>query len=85
MDDTYLEKRANRASDEVTEVIVDLIDQVNAYETIVEDYQNTISKLEGDAEHLADTLNDTIKQLQQSELERLELVQLIKQFKNVDI
>ena len=85
MDDRSLENRAIQIIRDADDVIADLIEQIEAYETINEDYQNTIGKLEDDAEQLANTLEETIKLLQQSELERLELVQFIKKYNYVDI
>ena len=85
MDDRRLENRALQIIRDADDVIADLIEQIEAYETINEDYQNTIGKLEDDAEQLANTLEETIKLLQQSELERLELVQFIKKYNYVDI
>lgn len=85
MDDKGLANRADQVIRDVSDIIDDLVEQIEAYETINEDYQNTISKLQDDAEQLADTLEETIKLLQQSELERLELVEFIKKFNYVDI
>lgn len=44
-----------------------------------------VDKIDYFAEKINSTFNELQEQLKQSEHERLELLQLIKQFKNVDI
>lgn len=85
MDDYQLEKRAQRASAEVDEVITDLIDYAETLEGIVTDLEKKLEELEENNQQLADSLEEALYNLQQSELERLELIQLIKRFNNVDI
>lgn len=85
MDDYHLERRANNLSSEVQTTIDAMIDHIEALEGIIEDYRDKISELEDNAEQLSNVLDETVYNLQQSELERLELVQLIKRFNNVDI
>lgn len=85
MDDYQLEKMAHKISSDIQDVITDLINYAESLEGIIEDGRKKLEELEENSQQLADSLEDALYDLQQSELERLELIQLIKKFNNVDI
>lgn len=85
MDDYQLEKMAHKISSDIQDVITDLIDYAESLEGIIEDGRKKLEELEENNQQLADSLEEALYDLQQSELERLELIQLIKKFNNVDI
>jgi site-specific DNA-adenine methylase len=85
MEDTRLESDAQRAAGDVVDYINDLINMVDDREQeIVKLYEMVSNKEEENAE-LSNLLEETLKDLQESEVERLGLLQLIKSFNNVDI
>lgn len=85
MEDTRLESDAQRAASDIADYINDLINMVDDREQeIVKLYEMVSNKEEENAE-LSNLLEETLKDLQESEVERLGLLQLIKSFNNVDI
>jgi site-specific DNA-adenine methylase len=85
MEDTRLESDAQRAAGDIADYINDLINMVDDREQeIVKLYEMVSNKEEENAE-LSNLLEETLKDLQESEVERLGLLQLIKSFNNVDI
>ena len=85
MEDTRLESDVQRAASDVVDYINDLINMVDDREQEIEKLYEMVSNKEEENEELSNLLEETLKDLQESEVERLGLLQLIKSFNNVDI
>lgn len=85
MEDTRLESDAQRAASNVADYINDLINMVDDREREIEKLYEMVSNKEDENEELSNLLEETLRNLQESEVERLGLLQLIKSFNNVDI